>query len=65
MRTNVDAVVTVLRKSYGKVTAETRAVVSVTAFSRVRAYAFCIFIYRPDSIIFNKQNNHFLHMCKK
>ena len=44
MKTNVGAVVTVLRKSYGKVTAETRAVVSVTAFSRVRAHAFCNFI---------------------
>lgn len=44
MRANAAVVVTVLRISYGKVTAETRAVVSVTAFPHVRAYAFRFFI---------------------
>lgn len=44
MRASAAVVVTVLRKSYGRVTAVTRAVVSVTAFSHVLAYAFRFFV---------------------
>lgn len=57
MKANATLVVTVLRKSCGKVTAVTRAVVSVTAFSRVRAYAFRFFItpifYCMESNVFS------------